>query len=563
MTKLGIRPVLPGHIGPAVKADEVAALVPVLLFVLGMGLLPLAFLFAEATRSLGGGYGLASVVFGPTIQGAVARQALQNSTVQGGFSALLAFAWGYPVGVFLGRHRFRGREAVVGFLLVPFLLPALVVVVGLRDLVGPGGLLPLLGLPTSGLSSGLAAIVLANVYYNSSMVALFTIAAIESASPRLEEAVATLGGGPWRAFRDVWGRGSLLGGIVGALLTFLLSFLGFAAPLLLGGPSNFTVEVWIYALAHSVYASPVWAAGLAFWTVLLLAIPTGLYLYLARLARLRGSRVRSIPRLVPIKWRSPTTWSFLILGGALLGFLASLLGIVVALAFRLPGGGWGTGNWALLFSDRVTSGLGISTLGALTNTLFFAGASTALVLGLVLLTAYARRRSELAGGPVDGLVLLPLLLSPVILAFALRGFWGSTLGTSADLWMLIVASQAALALPFVLQTVTIDLRAHSPVPRAAAETLGATPWKAFRDVDVPALRGALVAGSLFAFALSLGEFAATNFLYIPSYTTLVVEMYVLGLLRLTGAVQALGALLVIVSLVSLLVLSTGGRRVRF
>ncbi|MGC2289434.1 MAG: iron ABC transporter permease, partial [Thermoplasmata archaeon] len=59
------------------------------------------------------------------------------------------------------------------------------------------------------------------------------------------------------------------------------------------------------------------------------------------------------------------------------------------------------------------------------------------------------------------------------------------------------------------------------------------------------------------------EFAATNFLYIPTYTTLVVEAYLLETLRLPGAASALGALLVVVSGIALFLLMRGGNRVRF
>ena len=228
--------------------DGIAEL-PLVLFVLVFVALPAAALFASGLSRIGATGGFISLVWGPSLSSQVARQAIGNSFVQGGLSAGFAVAWGYPAGVFLGRHRFPGREALLSFLLIPFLLPPLVVVLGIDELFGGSSpLTPALG----GLSHGLPAIVLANVFYNTSIVALFTSAAIANASPRLEEAVASLGGSDWRKFRDVWGRGSLLGATSGGLLTFLLSFVGFAAPLLLGGPSNFTVEVWIYTLRASV-----------------------------------------------------------------------------------------------------------------------------------------------------------------------------------------------------------------------------------------------------------------------------------------------------------------------
>ncbi len=539
--------------------DGFAALPP-LLFVLLFAVLPAAFLFASAWTGLGGAGGLVSILWGPSLAAQVARRAVANSFVQASLSAGLASLWGYPCGVFLGRHGFRGRDVLLGFLLVPFLLPPLVVVLGIDELFGPGG--PLAA-SLGALGHGLPAIVLANVFYNASIVALFTAAAIGNASPRLEEASASLGGGPWARFRDVWGRGSILGAASGALLTFLLSFVGFAAPLLLGGPSNYTIEVWIYTLSRTVYATPVAAAGLALWTVGLLALPAAVYLFVARRARLLGGRERSAPRLYPVDWRRPTSIGLAVVLGLLTAFLTAVLGAVVVLSFRLPGGGWSIANWSELLSARVTGAVGIATPAALVNSLFFAGAAMAIVAALVLLVAYTSIRPRRAVGTLEGLAFASVLLSPVILAFALRSFWGSTLGTAPFLWTLIVASQAALALPFVLQSVRSSLRSLPATFRSAAQTLGASPWRAFWDVDVPLLRPTLVAGAAFAFALGLGEFAATNFLYIPTYTTLVIEAYLLESLRLAGPASAVGALLVAVSAGALFVILRGGGRVRF
>ncbi|MCI4347998.1 MAG: hypothetical protein L3J97_05205, partial [Thermoplasmata archaeon] len=160
-------------------AGDAFAELPLVVFVLLFVALPAAALFASGLLQLGIGSGWTSLVWGTSLGSQVARQALENSFVQGGLSAVLAVGWGYPCGVFLGRHQFRGREALLSFFLVPFLLPPLVVVLGINELFGGSSpLAPLLGR----LSHGLPAILLANVFYNTSIVALFTSAAIANAS---------------------------------------------------------------------------------------------------------------------------------------------------------------------------------------------------------------------------------------------------------------------------------------------------------------------------------------------------------------------------------------------
>ena len=560
---------------------------PAALFVLLFALLPLLALVADAIGERGGLAGLTAVLVGNGIFARLTRQGLSNSLWQGALSAGLAFSWGFPTGAFVGRRTFRGRELLLGFLLLPFLLPTLVVVLGVQELFAGGGagagapgLLTSLWAPASQLGHGLPGIVTVNVFYNTSVVTLFTASGTSQASGSLEEAVATLGGGPWRAFRDVWGRPALLGASAGTLLTFLFSFLSFAPPLILGGGSNYTIEDWIYAFFELRPGVPLGISlTVSLWTMVLLLVPSVVYVLLARRVRLVATgpdrstgalRPISLGGLRPLRW----SWDlpFLVATVLLVGFVALLLGGVLGgsfLAFPGPGRSgttFSTTAWSLLFSDRVTQALsGTSTVQVIGNTLFFAGVSTLLLLLVGLVAGYSRLRHPWSGLAVDVLSFVPLLSSPIILALALWSFYAGSLYTSSLLWVLIVGAQAGLALPFALQTMSTAFRANPPAPREAAETLGATRLRAFLDADVPLARYALVTASLFTFSLSLGEFAATNFLYTPPYTTLVVEMYFLTGGHLLGAAsaavaQAVGGLLVLVSLASFLVILGVGRR---
>lgn len=54
----------------------------------------------------------------------------------------------------------------------------------------------------------------------------------------------------------------------------------------------------------------------------------------------------------------------------------------------------------------------------------------------------------------------------------------------------------------------------------AAADLGATGWQTFRTVTFPLIRGAIVAGALFAFALSFDEIVVTDFTAGPDVQTL-------------------------------------------
>jgi thiamine transport system permease protein len=537
------------------RNEGTAFLLPVVAFVALFALVPVALLFASALAKSGGVAGFASVV-------TAARNArsLDNSLEQGGLSAAFAVLLGYPAGIFVGRYSWPGRSIVRSLLLVPFLLPSLVVVLGVLDLFGPSGVVS--GwLPGMGwFGQGIPAIIAANLFFNVPIVVLLTATGCETASVELEETVATLGGPPSRAYREVWGYPTWLGAAAGGLLTFLFSALSFAPPLLLCGAGSrcYTLEAQVYALDQT-YLEPNAAALLAFAMVLFLVLPTAVYLYLV--SRLRANPGRRAPRLRPLSRRAPIGW---VLAAETTLVLAAEAALLVAVLYRTvePYGGHGAGAaWSTLFSPTTSAHLGVSAAGALGNTLFFAvvAALIAILLGVTSGFAIVRRPDRAVA--LGLLLFVPLLLSPVVLAFALASFWEPVLGGVSGVWSLVIASQAVLALPFALQSLEIPLAGLSPAARDAARTLGASAFGAFLDADLPRVRDGLVTVGLFAFAFGLGEFTATNFLVPPSLTTLPVALYALTSVRLFPVADAAAGLLLLLSLAVFVAITLGGRRV--
>jgi thiamine transport system permease protein len=528
-------------------------LAPVVVFVSLVALLPVAVLFVDAVGSAGGWSGV-----GRILNEAENLRAVENSLVQGALSAAFAMALGYPAGVFLGRYEWPGRSWVRSFLLVPFLLPSLVVVFGVLDLFGPTGLLSGAVPMLSYFGSGLPAIVVANLMFNVPIVVLFTAAGCEGSSTELEETVGTLGGSPARAYLDVWGRPTWVGALAGGLLTFLFSALSFAPPLLLCGPGCYTVEARIWFL-DTLGLQPTAAGVLSAAMVAVFVVPTAAYLFV--LGRLRSSEGRRAGPARLVRRPSALVIGLAVETGAVLLAVFGLLGAVLYRSL-VPLGGGGPGSaWAALFSNTTTQRLGISAGGAVANTLFFAvvAAGIAIVLGIV--TGYAIARRPRRASVLGLLLFVPLLLSPVVLAFALAEFWRPLLGGESTVWALVIVSQATLALPLALQSLEIPLAGLSAQEREAARALGATPWGAFLDADLPRVRDGLLTAGLFAFALGLGEFTATYFLVTPTYTTLPVLLYNLTNTRLFPIADAAAGLLLLLSLAVFSVLVVGGRRV--
>jgi thiamine transport system permease protein len=538
------------------RLGEVVPLLPVVAFVVAFAIVPAALLLANGFATDGGLAGLLRLADDP-----LNVQAVRNSLEQGGVSALAATAVGLPAGAFLGRYSFRGRSELLAVLIVPFLLPPLAVVLGVETLFGAGGIVSSVLPATGTFGSGFGGIVATNVLYNAPIVALLTAVGVESASPTLEETVATLGRGPFANFRDAWGRSALLGAAAGAVLTFLFSALAFAAPLLLCGANCYTVEARVWSL-DQVFLNPAAAAALALLLVLLLTLPAALYLTLvARLRAARRTRERP-PR--PVPWRQPLLWPLAAAAVVLALGVVGLLGAVLDAAIRPgPSGGAAFSGVTALFGPTVTARLGVSTWAATGNSIFFAGVATALALLFAVATGFGLAARPGAARALRALVFAPLVVSPVVLSFALSQFWRPVFGGPATVGLLILLAQATLAIPFALPAVEVALRRLPRSLRESAETLGATPWSAYLDVELPLVRDGLVTAGLFAFALSFGEFTATYFLATPTFTTLPVELYRLEGLRLPAVAAAAAGLLVVVSLVAFVVIVRGGRRVEF
>lgn len=181
----------------------------------------------------------------------------------------------------------------------------------------------------------------------------------------------------------------------------------------------------------------------------------------------------------------------------------------VGLVWRAP---WGS-LFDVLGRETVREALLLSLRTSLAATV------VAIVLGLPV--AWLLATVDFPGRSfVRALCTLSMVLPPVVggvalfAAFGRRGVFGQWLDRWFDLrlpfttWGVIVA-QAFVSMPFLVITVEAALRQFDGRYEQAARTLGASPAYAFRRVTLPAIRPALVAGAVLAWARALGEFGAT------------------------------------------------------
>src|SRR4051812_40495735 len=112
-------------------------------------------------------------------------------------------------------------------------------------------------------------------------------------------------------------------------------------------------------------------------------------------------------------------------------------------------------------------------------------------------------------------IFLLVILSTMLVPGTIEG-----LGLSAVLrvvrvspsWVTVTLGHLLWTLPFATMVSLIGLLAVRPSTIAAARDLGAGPMRAFVDVTLPLIRGSLVSSFVFAFLLSLNEYARAYYL---------------------------------------------------
>jgi spermidine/putrescine transport system permease protein len=211
-------------------------------------------------------------------------------------------------------------------------------------------------------------------------------------------------------------------------------------------------------------------------------------------------------------------------------FLYGPIAILIAFSFNASrlSATWGgvTLQWYReLLSDH-------ALLVAIQNSMLVATVSTAMAVILGVAAAV-------------GLESLPprtqRILEGAMLLFFVTIKWPLSLVT-------VTIGHAAFNVPVVMVIVRARLRKLDPHLLEAAYDLGATTWQAFRRVTLPLLAPAIIGSVLLAFTISFDDFIVTFFTGGPGSTTLPLKVYSMIKSGVSPEINALSAVLVVVSM---------------
>jgi len=178
-------------------------------------------------------------------------------------STFLTLIVGLPGAYLFARYTFRGKNLLKAITVIPFVIPTVVVAAAFYALIGPRGwinigLMQVMDLegPPIQLTNTIYAILLAHVFYNTTIILRIVGDFWSHIDPRINQAARILGANQLKAFLTV--TFPILGPAIGAasLLVFLFNFTSFGVILILGGPRFATLEVEIYYQTISLFNLP-------------------------------------------------------------------------------------------------------------------------------------------------------------------------------------------------------------------------------------------------------------------------------------------------------------------
>lgn len=478
--------------------------------------------------------------FADVFGSAAFRGALWFTFWQASLSTLLTLALGLPGAYLLARYKFRGKAFLRALSAVPFVLPTLVVAAAFDSLMGPRGWVNAalmrgfdLNSPPIHFANSLVAILVAHVFYNTTIVLRLVGDFWARLSPRIEQAARTLGADARQVFTKV--TLPMLAPALSAatLLVFIFDFTSFGVILVLGGPRFSTLETEIYFQTVALFNLPV-AATLALvqllCTLALTIIYTRLSAKVSRPQELRAPRIIARPMSGRGKWQASAFLAALVLFfvsplaalagrsitrlGAERGQITASTGVTLDYYKAL-----GQTEGRDLFFSPPADAIQTSAIYALSTI------GLALLVGLPAAWVLARRERAALSRILDPVLMLPLGTSAVTLGLGfLIALDSPPLNLRASI-LLVPLAHTLVALPFVVRSLSPALRSIRPQLHQAAAVLGASPGRVIRHVDLPLVGRALLVAALFAFAISIGEFGATALVARPEFPTIPVLIF--------------------------------------
>jgi iron(III) transport system permease protein len=458
---------------------------------------------------------------------------LTNSMIFSVGSAAIALVYGTALAWLAERSDAPFRRLAYVSAYVSFAIPGIIKVVGWIMLMGPkAGILnapivALTGAPLFNIFS-LSGMVLVESFLWIPIVFLLMATPFRSMDPSLEEAATTAGSTGWQVFRKVTFPLALPSVLAVLILTFIRSLEAFEIPALIGIPAGVEVLTTKIYLQIKGGLIPKYGEASAYTIILIGLVALGLYPYYRitsktyKFTTISGKAYR--PHRIQLgKWH----W----VGGLLMLVLPLLQFLpIVAIAWSsfLPFAQVPSrkalslltfNNYVTAFND---SGIIRSVMNSLT-------VSTTSATGAILITFFAAwlivRASIKSRWILDQMAMLPLVFPGIVMGIAiLKMYLMLPLPVYGTLWILILAFIARY-LPYGIRFSHSALLSLHKELEEGAMVSGASWFQMVRQVVVPLIMPALLAGWIYVFLITFKELSIALLLYSPGSQVVAVTIW--------------------------------------
>jgi iron(III) transport system permease protein len=544
--------------GPRIPAISVAGFALIWAFLILFVLYPLTRIFYDAFTNEAGQFTL--VNFQEFFTDRYYLRSLWNSLVLGVAAVITTSVIGIAVAFLIIRYDFPYRNLFAYLTMLPLILPPLVGVLGFVFILGRAGTVNVWLMDWLHLAHpinfmyGMQGVLLVETVHLFPLMTLSILDAMSKVDPSLEEAAQGMGANGWRRFWDVTLPLTTPGYVSGALLVFIWTFADFVTPLVVGVQDLLAVQAYLNIVQfvdRRIFRMGIVISALLVVLAIVFVLVARHYVAIKDYSSLAYSKVER-RRLGPVmRWLAV---AFLV---ALL-FVSAIPQVGVVLA--AVGKGWALTPFPVHYTLDYFRQVSLETPKFIVNSLMFSGLAVLICLVIGVPMAWIMSRTQTPGrGAMDALTTLILAIPGTAIGIAyIRAFHYPLPGIDlalTSMWFVLPLVLAVRRLPYTVRGSYSSLLLVHKSMEEAAENVGATKLRTFRDVTVPLVWKGILVGALFSFIMSIQEASATLFLTLGGWEMIPVGIFTYYIAGSHGQAAALGVILIVLCAASLWVVN--------
>jgi len=487
-------------------------------------------------------------------------RSLWKSMVLGLAAVFTTSVVGVTVALLLVRYEFPGRNLFSYLTMLPMILPPLVGVLGFVFILGRAGTVNVILMDWFGLENpinfmyGMHGVLLVETVHLFPMMTLSVIDALSKVDPALEEAAQSVGAKGWRRLWDITLPLTTPGYVSGALLIFIWTFADFITPLVVGVQDMLAPQAYLNIVQfvdRRIFRMGIVISALLVVLAIVFVLAARQYVAIKDYSSLSYSKVER-RQLGPVKrWLA-------------VGFLTSLL--VIALIPQLGvllaavGRGWALTPFPVVYTLEFFRQVSVESPKFIINSFLFSGLAVILCLVVGVPVAWILGRTNAPGRKtMDALITLILAVSGTAIGVAYIRAFNFPLPLIdvplTGMWIILPLVLAVRRLPYTVRGSHSSLLLVHKSMEEAAENVGATKLRVFRDITVPLVWKGIVIGGLFSFLTSIQEASATIFLTRGGWEMMPVGIFTFYIAGSQSQAAALGVILIAMCAVSLFIVN--------